>query len=204
MDWPIDPDAFAHTISIVHRKYGLPVYVLENGTANHDAIAADGSVSDPSRIDYLRAYTDAMFKVMADGVDVRGYFVWSLLDNFEWASGLKMRFGLVYVDYPTQRRIPKTSFGWYADLIQRAASRKKASGTTARKKAAAPSKAARSKRKRTKTAASKPEASKKAKMANAKTKARPVKSKRAKRSRMNDARAKTARSNLRSRTTGRR
>jgi beta-glucosidase len=92
--------------------------VLENGTANHDAIDAAGVVSDEPRIAYLRAYTAAMFEAIKAGADVRGYFVWSLLDNFEWGSGYSQRFGLVYVDYPTQRRIPKASFRWYARLIE--------------------------------------------------------------------------------------
>ena len=96
--------------------------MLENGTAFSDQIDADGAVPDQPRIDYLDAYTAAMFTAINDGADVRGYFVWSLLDNFEWGSGYSQRFGLVYVDYPTQRRIPKASFRWYAQLIKSTAS----------------------------------------------------------------------------------
>jgi beta-glucosidase len=118
MGWPVEPDAFRETLIGIHRRYRLPVYVLENGTANHDAIDAAGVVSDEPRIAYLRAYTAAMFEAIKAGADVRGYFVWSLLDNFEWGSGYSQRFGLVYVDYPTQRRIPKASFRWYARLIE--------------------------------------------------------------------------------------
>lgn len=118
MSWPVEPDAFRETLIGIHRRYRLPVYVLENGTANHDAIDAAGVVSDEPRIAYLRAYTAAMFEANKAGADVRGYFVWSLLDNFEWGSGYSQRFGLVYVDYPTQRRIPKASFRWYARLIK--------------------------------------------------------------------------------------
>ena len=118
MGWPVEPEAFRETLIDMHHRYRLPIYVLENGTAVVDQIDATGEVSDPSRIDYLRAYTNAMFDAIAAGADVRGYFVWSLLDNFEWGSGYGPRFGLVYVDYPTQRRIPKASFRWYADLIK--------------------------------------------------------------------------------------
>jgi beta-glucosidase len=101
----------------VHRRFRLPIYVLENGTAADDKFDARGNINDTSRISYLQAYTDAMQEAIAAGADVRGYFVWSLLDNFEWASGYSQRFGLVYVDYATQRRIPKASAQWYADLI---------------------------------------------------------------------------------------
>jgi beta-glucosidase len=118
MGWPIEPDAFRDTLVTVHKRYGLPVYVLENGTASKDVINSAGEVSDQPRIEYLKSYTSAMSEAIAHGADVRGYFVWSLLDNFEWGSGYTQRFGLVYVDYPTQRRIPKESFRWYARLIQ--------------------------------------------------------------------------------------
>ena len=118
MGWPVEPDAFRETLTEVDRRYGLPIYVLENGTAFEDQVNADGVVSDQPRIDYLNAYTGAMFAAINDGADVRGYFVWSLLDNFEWGSGYSQRFGLVYVDYPTQRRIPKASFRWYHELIK--------------------------------------------------------------------------------------
>ncbi len=118
MGWPVEPDAFRETLTEVDRRYGLPIYVLENGTAFEDQVDADGVVSDQPRIDYLNAYTGAMFAAINDGADVRGYFVWSLLDNFEWGSGYSQRFGMVYVDYPTQRRIPKASFRWYHELIK--------------------------------------------------------------------------------------
>jgi beta-glucosidase/6-phospho-beta-glucosidase/beta-galactosidase len=75
----------------VHKRYGLPIYVTENGTAYPDQPTPDGEVSDEPRISYLEAYTDAMFDAIADGVDVRGYFVWSLLDNFAWGSGYSQR-----------------------------------------------------------------------------------------------------------------
>ncbi len=92
------------------------------------ALAADvpdesGRLIDQDRIDYLALYIDAMREAVARGADVRGYFVWSLLDNFEWGAGYATRFGLVYVDYVTQRRIPKASARWYADLIRVKATR---------------------------------------------------------------------------------
>jgi beta-glucosidase len=91
--------------------------VLENGTAADDRLDEAGHVEDSGRIAYLQGYTDAMQAAIAMGADVRGYFVWSLLDNFEWASGCSQRFGLIYVDFKTQRRILKASARWYADLI---------------------------------------------------------------------------------------
>jgi beta-glucosidase len=115
--WPIEPSAFRDTLLDVHRRFRLPIYVLENGTANDDSLDEAGQVVDLPRIDYLRAYTTAMQEAAAAGADVRGYFVWSLLDNFEWNSGYSQRFGLVYVDFATLRRIPKSSARWYADLI---------------------------------------------------------------------------------------
>jgi beta-glucosidase len=118
MGWPVQPNAFRETLLEVHRRYRLPIYVLENGTANTDEIDQSGNVGDQPRIDYLQSYTVAMFEAIKAGADVRGYFVWSLLDNFEWGSGYGPRFGITFVDYPTQRRIPKASFHWYARLIK--------------------------------------------------------------------------------------
>lgn len=115
--WPILADAFRDTLLDVHQRFCLPIFVLENGTAADDKPDSAGRVQDDRRIAYLQAYTDAMQEAIAAGADVRGYFVWSLLDNFEWASGYSQRFGLVYVDFPTQRRTPKASARWYSDLI---------------------------------------------------------------------------------------
>jgi beta-glucosidase len=115
--WPIVPDAFRETLLDIHRRFRLPIYVLENGTAADDKLDEAGRIQDPGRIAYLQAYTSAMQEAMAAGADVRGYFVWSLLDNFEWASGYSQRFGLVYVDYATQSRIPKASARWYSDYV---------------------------------------------------------------------------------------
>ena len=117
-DWPMEPHAFRDTLLAVHERYRLPIYVTENGTAGADVLDHNGEVADQPRIDFLQAYTDAMFEAVRAGADVRGYFVWSLLDNFEWGSGYSQRFGITYVDYPTLRRIPKASFHWYAGLIK--------------------------------------------------------------------------------------
>jgi len=115
--WPILPDAFRDTLIDIDRRFGLPIFVLENGTAADDKLDDSGRVQDDGRIKYLKAYTDAMQEAISAGADVRGYFVWSLLDNFEWTSGYSQRFGLVYTDFPTQRRIPKASARWYSDFI---------------------------------------------------------------------------------------
>ena len=120
IEWPIYPDAFRETLLTVSARYQLPVYVLENGFGGPDAPDAKGAIKDERRIEFLKAYIGAMQQAIAQGADVRGYFAWSLLDNFEWGSGYGVRFGLIYVDYPTQKRTPKASFRWYADLIKSA------------------------------------------------------------------------------------
>ena len=116
--WPIDPDAFRDTLIDVARRYRLPIYVLENGFGGPEQPDAHGEIRDQARIRYLSAYIQAMQQAVAAGADVRGYFVWSLMDNFEWAYGYAQRFGLVYVDYDTQRRTPKASARWYAQTIE--------------------------------------------------------------------------------------
>ncbi|MBR0992406.1 beta-glucosidase [Bradyrhizobium japonicum] len=116
--WPIEPDAFSRTLQDVHARYGLPIYVLENGYGDSGQPDQTGAVIDPGRIEFLKAYISAMNEAASKGVDVRGYFVWSLLDNFEWDSGYSIRFGLTYVDYASLQRTPKSSFGWYAGLIK--------------------------------------------------------------------------------------
>jgi len=116
--WPIDPEAFGETLRMVHARYALPIYVTENGYGNSEELDQAGAVIDTGRIEFLRAYIGAMDTAAFDGVDVRGYFIWSLLDNFEWDSGYSIRFGLSYIDYTSLRRIPKSSFGWYSGLIK--------------------------------------------------------------------------------------
>jgi beta-glucosidase len=118
--WPIMPDAFRDTLLTVGKNYRLPIYVLENGMGGHDKPDESGAIVDNNRIAFLRAYIGALNDAAVAGADIRGYFVWSLLDNFEWDSGYGVRFGLTYIDYPTQRRTPKASFHWYRDLIKAA------------------------------------------------------------------------------------
>ena len=105
---------------ILHRVRGytpLPLYVTENGAAFHDYVDPEGGVDDSERVSYLADHFAETLAAIGDGVDVRGYFVWSLLDNFEWADGYSRRFGLVFVDFGSQARIPKASARWYAGLI---------------------------------------------------------------------------------------
>jgi len=123
MGWPINAELFANTLRILAARYRLPIYVLENGLGAYDKPDDNGAIVDEARIAYLRAHIGAVDKVVAAGADVRGYFAWSLLDNFEWSSGYSVRFGLTYVDYPTQKRMPKASFHWYRDVIRSARGR---------------------------------------------------------------------------------
>jgi beta-glucosidase len=116
--WPIYPEAFRDELLLLTKRYGLPVYVTENGCGQPDKPDEAGVVHDPVRITYLRTYTDAMAQAIKAGADVRGYFVWSLLDNFEWGSGYGNRFGLVHVDFETMKRTPKTSAAWYRAVIE--------------------------------------------------------------------------------------
>nr|WP_185049737.1 GH1 family beta-glucosidase [Thermocatellispora tengchongensis] len=113
--WPVVPDGLRELLTGLRARYGAalpPVYVTENGCSYPDEPDASGRVRDTARIDYLDAHIRAVDAAVAEGVDVRGYFVWSLLDNFEWAHGYTQRFGLVHVDFATGRRTPKESFHW--------------------------------------------------------------------------------------------
>ena len=117
--WEVCPSALTDALVWVTQRYGnLPIYVTENGAAFSDPPALDGDrVADPLRVDYLWRHLTALHAAMAQGVDVRGYFVWSLLDNFEWAEGYSKRFGIVHVDFETQKRTPKDSARFYARVI---------------------------------------------------------------------------------------
>jgi beta-glucosidase len=118
MDWPITPDRFTKLLVRLHRDYpGLPMVVTENGAAFDDTVSADGTVNDDGRTAYLADHIAAVAEARAQGADIRGYFAWSLLDNFEWAYGYAKRFGIVHVDYETQARTPKRSALWYRDAI---------------------------------------------------------------------------------------
>jgi beta-glucosidase len=118
MGWHVVPESLYWGPRFLAERYKLPVVITENGMAGHDWVGADGCVHDPYRIEFTRQYLQALKRAVADGVDVRGYFHWSLLDNFEWAEGYKRRFGLVHVDYATRKRTPKDSAAWYAEVIR--------------------------------------------------------------------------------------
>jgi len=97
---------------------GLPLYITENGAAFNDYVNPDGAIEDPERIEYLHGHLRAVHRALTAGADLRGYFAWSLMDNFEWAHGYTKRFGLMFVDFGTQRRIQKRSAGWFADVAR--------------------------------------------------------------------------------------
>lgn len=117
LKWPITPPVLYWGCRLISERYHLPVVITENGQSCHDRIFRDGQVHDPDRIDFLENYLEELSLACKDGVPVRGYFHWSLTDNLEWHSGYDDRFGLIYVDYRDQRRIPKDSAAWYARLI---------------------------------------------------------------------------------------
>nr|WP_308801258.1 GH1 family beta-glucosidase [Streptomyces polyasparticus] len=115
MEWPVDPTGLTDLLlEYTAQAPGVPLFVTENGAAFDDEVDEDGRVHDPDRVRYLHGHLTAVHEAMRRGADVRGYFLWSLLDNFEWAYGYSKRFGAVYVDYGTQARIPKSSAHWYA------------------------------------------------------------------------------------------
>jgi beta-glucosidase len=120
MDWPVDADGL-HELLIRLRDDlpGVPLVITENGAAYDDYADPSGEVHDPERVAYLHAHLSAVHRAIGEGADVRGYFLWSLLDNFEWAYGYSKRFGIVHVDFATQRRTFKDSAHWYADVIAR-------------------------------------------------------------------------------------
>ncbi|WP_371627232.1 GH1 family beta-glucosidase [Streptomyces sp. NBC_01116] len=120
-DWPVVPDGLRELLVTLKDRYPTtlpPLYITENGCSTEDVLTPDGKILDPDRIDYLETHLQAVDTAVAQGVDVRGYFTWTLLDNFEWAEGYHQRFGLVHVDHETQVRTPKASFAWYRDLIR--------------------------------------------------------------------------------------
>ncbi len=118
--WPVIPAGLTELLVYLRDTYGdrlPPVYITENGCSTADEPAADGSVDDQLRISYLDGHIRAVADAIAAGVDVRGYLTWTMMDNFEWSEGYHQRFGLVHVDYETQRRTPKASYAWYRDMI---------------------------------------------------------------------------------------
>ncbi|MEU5811367.1 GH1 family beta-glucosidase [Streptomyces sp. NPDC047718] len=120
MDWPVDSGGLHELLLRLRDDLPhVPLVITENGAAYEDYADPSGEVKDPERVAYLHAHLAAVHRAIEDGADVRGYFLWSLLDNFEWAYGYSKRFGIVHVDFPTQRRTFKSSAHWYADVIAR-------------------------------------------------------------------------------------
>ena len=119
LGWEIVPDSLFDLLTRLHRDYQKPIYITENGAVFEDVVSPDGSVHDPGRMDFLRRHFAAAHRALRAGVDLRGYFVWSFMDNFEWAFGYKPRFGIVRVDYETQKRTVKDSGKFYAEVIRR-------------------------------------------------------------------------------------
>ena len=118
MGYPITPDALYWGARFITERYSTPLMITENGFANVDFVMDDGHVHDPQRIQFFRWYISGLKRAADEGCPVIGYMVWSLLDNFEWAFGLSKRFGLTYIDYRTEERIPKDSFYWYKKVIE--------------------------------------------------------------------------------------
>ncbi|RZU37306.1 beta-glucosidase [Streptomyces sp. BK022] len=119
MGWTVDPTGLYDLLMRYTREApGLPLYITENGAAYDDKPDADGRVHDPERVAYLHAHLSAVREALRDGADVRGYYLWSLMDNFEWSYGYEKRFGAVYVDYATQERTPKSSARWYGEAAR--------------------------------------------------------------------------------------
>ncbi|GAA3107832.1 hypothetical protein GCM10020001_027290 [Nonomuraea salmonea] len=119
--WPVVPDGLRELLTGLKSRYGAalpPILVTENGCSQPDVPGPDGTIDDAGRIAFLDGHIAALRRAMDEGVDVRGYFVWSLIDNFEWAEGYHQRFGLVHVDHATQRRTPKRSYHWYRDFLR--------------------------------------------------------------------------------------
>jgi beta-glucosidase len=119
-DWEVYPPGLTNTLTWVKENYGdIPLYVTENGAAFYDPPTAQGDeISDPLRVEYFRTHLRAAREAMRQGVDLRGYFAWSLLDNFEWSLGYSKRFGIVHVDFETQKRTPKASARYYSQVIR--------------------------------------------------------------------------------------
>ncbi|HYH02660.1 MAG TPA: GH1 family beta-glucosidase [Bacillota bacterium] len=117
-NWDVTPEALYWGPRFFYERYQKPIIITENGVSNIDVISLDGAVHDPQRIDFTQRYLRELRRSIVDGIDVRGYFHWSIMDNFEWNEGFKQRFGLIYVDYPTQKRIIKDSGLWYQKVIE--------------------------------------------------------------------------------------
>ena len=119
MEWEIYPAGLGETLMWVRQRYGnVPLYITENGAAFDDQVRENGAVEDTHRVKYLQDHLVVARQAIDAGVNLKGYFVWSLLDNFEWQHGYSKRFGIVHVDFATQRRVPKSSARFYANVIR--------------------------------------------------------------------------------------
>ena len=118
IQWFVTPEALYWGPKFLYERYQTPFMITENGMSCHDAVSLDGKVHDPNRQDYMHRYLLAYKRAAEEGVDAIGYFAWSFLDNYEWAAGYSERFGLVYVDYATQKRTPKDSAYWYKTVME--------------------------------------------------------------------------------------
>lgn len=116
-DWKVQPEVMYWGPRFYHERYRLPIVITESGLSNTDWVSLDGQVHDPQRVDYVGRHLIELKRAVTEGIPVKGYFHWSLLDNFEWAAGYHQRFGLVHVDFPTGTRTPKDSYHWYRDVI---------------------------------------------------------------------------------------
>lgn len=118
MGWPVTPEVLYWSPLFLYERYQKPVLLSENGMASHDWVQLDGKVHDPQRIDFMKRYLRELYRSIKDGAQVMGYMYWSVMDNFEWADGYDKRFGLVHVDYQTQKRTIKDSGYFYGDVIR--------------------------------------------------------------------------------------
>lgn len=116
-DWHVTPPSIYWATKWFYERYGVPIVISENGHQNLDAVALDGNVHDPQRIDYIHRYLLELERIIDDGVPVKGYFYWTLMDNFEWALGYSVRVGLVHTDFQSLERTPKDSYAFYRDVV---------------------------------------------------------------------------------------
>ena len=118
LKWLVHPEIMYYVPKFLYERYQLPILIAENGLSMADWVSLDGKVHDPGRIDFMHRYLKELLKASSEGIDIRGFFYWSLMDNFEWAEGYNERFGLIHVDYVTQQRTLKDSAYWYKDVIR--------------------------------------------------------------------------------------